>query len=111
MKSDAISCPPRGLSQGEAILYVGVGSMLLMRWLRMGACPDLSASMLCAIWDLHQLDCRISVKIVGRQLRYGHSAGSKSTCAIRSLRLNPGGGMRPQSSLLRAHRWAKMEPS
>lgn len=29
MKSDAISCPPQGLSQGEAILYVGVGSMLL----------------------------------------------------------------------------------
>lgn len=46
MKSDAISCPPRGLSHGEAILYVGVGSMLLMRWLRMGACPDLSASMI-----------------------------------------------------------------
>lgn len=69
MKSDAISCPPRGLSHGEAILYVGVGSMLLMRWSRMGACPDLSASMIYAIWDLHQLDCRISVKIAGRQLR------------------------------------------
>lgn len=108
MKSDAISCPRRGPSQGEAILYVGVGSMLLMRWLRMGACPDLSASMLCAIWNLHQLDCRISVKIAGRQLRYGHSAGSKSTCAIRSLRLNPGKGMRPQSSLLRADPWARM---
>lgn len=46
MKSDAISCPLRGLSQGEAILHVGVGSVLLMRWLRMGACPDLSASMI-----------------------------------------------------------------
>lgn len=45
MKSDANSCPPRGLSHGEAILYVGVGSMLLTGRLRMGACPDLSASM------------------------------------------------------------------
>lgn len=46
MKSGALSCPPRRLSHGEAILYVGVGSMLLMRWLRMGACPDLSTSMI-----------------------------------------------------------------
>lgn len=55
----------------------------------------------CAIWDLHQLDCRISVKIVGRQSRYDHSAGSTTTCAIRSMRLNPGGGMRPQRAFAR----------
>lgn len=38
-KSDANSCPPRGLSHGEAILYLGEGSMLMLRWSRMGGCP------------------------------------------------------------------------
>lgn len=110
MKSDAISSAARPLSGGSnSLCWCRIDALDQM--VADGRMPRPKRITDCAIWDLHQLDCRISVKIAGRQLRYDHSAGSKSTCAIRSLRLNPGGGMRPQSSLLRAHRWARMEPS
>lgn len=72
MKSDANSCPQRGLSHGEAILYVGEGIDAHAQMVVDGRVPGLSASMnLCA-------DSR-------NRIGYDHSAGPKHD-AIPSLR-------------------------
>lgn len=48
-KSDVISYPQRGLSR-EAIRYVGVGSMLLMRLLRMERMPTAAQAIMPPFW-------------------------------------------------------------